>query len=67
MALTNATVPYGIQISNKWIAKAIIENPALKLGVNTAHGEVTYETVAKDLGYEYVSVEKALEKEINAL
>jgi alanine dehydrogenase len=67
MALTNATVPYGIQIANKGIAKAIIENPALKLGVNTAHGEVTYETVAKDLGYEYVSVEKALEKEINAL
>jgi alanine dehydrogenase len=67
MALTNATVPYGIQIANKGIAKAIIENPALKLGINTAHGEVTYETVAKDLGYEYVSVEKALEKEINAL
>ena len=67
MALTNATVPYGIQIANKGIAKAIVENPALKLGVNTAHGEVTYETVAKDLGYEYVSVEKALEKEINAL
>ncbi|MFZ0447323.1 MAG: alanine dehydrogenase [Bacillus sp. (in: firmicutes)] len=67
MALTNATVPYGIQIANKGIAKAIIENPALKLGVNTAHGEVTYETVAKDLGYEYVPVEKALEKEINAL
>lgn len=67
MALTNATVPYGIQIANKGIAKAIIENPAIKLGVNTAHGEVTYETVAKDLGYEYVPVEKALEKEINAL
>ena len=67
MALTNATVPYGIQIANKGIAKAIVENPALKLGVNTAHGEVTYETVAKDLGYEYVPVEKALEKEINAL
>ena len=67
MALTNATVPYGIQIANKGIAKAIIENPALKLGVNTAHGEVTYETVAKDLGYDYVPVEKALEKEINAL
>jgi len=67
MALTNATVPYGIQIANKGIAKAIIENPALKLGINTAHGEVTYETVAKDLGYEYVPVEKALEKEIDAL
>jgi alanine dehydrogenase len=67
IALTNVTVPYGLQIANEGIAKAIIENPALKLGINTANGEVTYETVAKDLGYEYVPVEQALDKEINAL
>ena len=67
MALTNVTVPYGVQIANKGLAKAISENPALKLGLNTANGEVTYETVAKDLGYEYVPVEKALEKELAAL
>ncbi|WHZ02512.1 alanine dehydrogenase [Neobacillus sp. YX16] len=64
MALTNATVPYALQIANKGVVKAISENPALKLGVNVANGEVTYEAVAKDLNYEYVPVEKALEKEI---
>jgi len=67
MALTNVTVPYGLQLANKGIAKAIAENPALKAGVNTANGEVTYETVAKDLGYEFVPVERALAKELASL
>lgn len=64
MALTNVTVPYALQIANKGVVKAISENPALKLGVNVANGDITYEAVAKDLNYEYVPVEKALEKEI---
>lgn len=62
MALTNVTVPYALQIANKGVVKAISENPALKLGVNVANGEITYEAVAKDLNYQYVSVEEALEK-----
>lgn len=67
IALTNATVPYGLQIANKGIVKAMLENPALKLGINTAHHAVTYESVAKDLGYPYVPTEKAFEKELDAL
>ena len=67
IALTNVTVPYGLQLANKGVAKAITDNPALKLGVNVAHGEVTYETVAQDLGYEYVPVEKALQKELASI
>lgn len=62
MALTNVTVPYGLQLANKGFAKAIAENLALKAGVNTAYGEVTNESVAKDLGYEYVPIEKVLKK-----
>ncbi len=64
IALTNVTVPYALQIANKGVFKAIAENQALKLGVNVANGEITYEAVARDLGYEYVPVEKALEKEL---
>ncbi|MFB3160967.1 alanine dehydrogenase [Neobacillus sp. 179-J 1A1 HS] len=64
MALTNATVPYALQIANKGVVRAITENPALKLGVNVANGEITYEAVARDLNYVYVPVEEALEKEI---
>lgn len=66
IALTNVTVPYALQIANKGVFKAIAENEALKLGVNVANGEITYEAVARDLGYDYVSVEKALEKELAA-
>lgn len=64
IALTNVTVPYALQIANKGVFKAISDNAALLLGVNVANGEITYEAVAKDLGYDYVSVEKALEKEL---
>jgi alanine dehydrogenase len=64
MALTNVTVPYALQIANKGAFKAISDNAALLLGVNVANGEITYEAVAKDLGYDYVTVEKALEKEL---
>ncbi|MDR7238930.1 alanine dehydrogenase [Neobacillus drentensis] len=67
MALTNVTVPYALQIANKGVFKAISENAALYLGVNVANGEITYEAVAKDLGYNYVTVEKALEKELATL
>ncbi|MBT2730947.1 alanine dehydrogenase [Bacillus sp. ISL-75] len=64
IALTNVTVPYALQIANKGVFKAISENAALYLGVNVANGEITYEAVAKDLGFDYVTVEKALEKEL---
>jgi alanine dehydrogenase len=67
IALTNVTVPYALQIANKGVQKAISENGALKLGVNTANGEITYEVVAKDLDYTYVSVENALAKEVTAI
>lgn len=64
LALTNSTLFYALQIANKGVFKAIAENDALKRGVNVANGEITFEAVAKDLGYNYVSVEKALEKEL---
>ena len=62
IALTNVTAGYALQIANKGVKRAIADNPALKLGVNTANGSITYEAVAKDLGYEYVPVDSALEK-----
>ncbi|WP_042455131.1 alanine dehydrogenase [Neobacillus dielmonensis] len=64
LALTNVTVPYALQIANKGVCKAIEENLALKLGVNVANGEITYEAVAQDLGYQYVTVEEALKKKL---
>lgn len=59
-ALTNVTMPYTLQIASKGIAQAVKENDALKKGVNTANGYVTYEAVAKDLGYTYSDPYEAL-------
>ncbi|GIN39168.1 MULTISPECIES: alanine dehydrogenase [Heyndrickxia] len=67
IALTNVTIPYAVQIATKGVLKAVNDNPAIKSGINVANGHVTYEAVAKDLGYDYVTVEEALSKEsINA-
>ena len=60
IALTNATVPYALQIASKGILRAIQENKALAQGVNVANGHITCSAVAHDLGYNYVNVEAAL-------
>jgi alanine dehydrogenase len=60
MALTNVTIPYALQISGKGIKRAVLDNPALKLGVNVAGGAITYEAIARDMGIPYVPVEQAL-------
>lgn len=62
IALTNVTVPYALQIADKGVKQAVADSNALKLGVTTAAGHITYEAVARDLGYEYMTVEDALEK-----
>jgi alanine dehydrogenase len=60
IALTNVTVPYALQIANKGVEAAIGDNPALAKGVNVANGSITYEAVAKDLGYDYVAPMEAV-------
>lgn len=67
IALTNVTVPYALQIANKGVFKAIFENESLKLGLNVANGEITYEAVAKDLAYNFVSPERVFEKELTTV
>ncbi|QOR84277.1 alanine dehydrogenase [Geobacillus stearothermophilus] len=66
IALTNVTIPYALQIANKGVMQAITDNPALELGVNVANGEITYEAVARDLGYRYVPAREALGKTLAA-
>ena len=53
LALTNVTVPYGIQLANKGVVEALRASKALESGMNVAKGYVTYPSVAKDLGYDY--------------
>ncbi|UOF90273.1 alanine dehydrogenase [Fodinisporobacter ferrooxydans] len=67
LALTNVTIPYALQIANKGVQKAIADNKALYRGVNVAFGSVTYEAVAKDLGYVFVPADKAMELKVAAI
>jgi alanine dehydrogenase len=60
LALTNVTVPYGLQIAGKGLKQSIQDNRGLMLGVNAAGGSITYEAVARDLGYIYKPAEQAI-------
>jgi alanine dehydrogenase len=53
-ALTNATLPYLLEVASHGAAKAARRDPALALGCNTVAGQVTNEPVAEFLGLAYV-------------
>jgi len=55
-ALTNTTRPYGRKIADLGIVEAVKQDKALARGLNTYGGHVTYEAVARDLGYDYVNI-----------
>ena len=59
-ALTNATLPYAVEIANKGWKKAMQENNDIKLGANVIDGQITYKAVAEAFGLDYTSVEKFL-------
>lgn len=59
-ALTNATLPYGLEIANKGYKKAIKENKALAKGLNVIDGKVTYRPVAKVFNLKYYPVEEVI-------
>lgn len=60
IGLTNVTVPYAVQIANKGYKQAILENEALKKGVNTLEGYVTYKAVADDQELLYKPLDELL-------
>ena len=53
LALTNATLPYALQLANKGWKRALKENPALLKGLNVTDGKVTYAGVAEAFDMEY--------------
>ena len=48
--LTNATVPYLLTLADKGLERACEESNAIKEGVNTYQGEITYPAVAESQG-----------------
>jgi alanine dehydrogenase len=60
LALTNATLPYAIQLANKGWKLACTDNADLRLGLNVVNGKVVYEGVSQAFGLDYTPVAEVL-------
>ena len=60
IALTNVTIPYGVQMANKGCVKAALASPALAKGINTIQGYLTYEAVANAHNFPYTPIQQVL-------
>jgi hypothetical protein len=57
LALTNATMPYAVQLANKGWKAALRDNAALRKGLNMTGGVATYQAVADSFGLPYQEAE----------
>ena len=60
-ALNNVTLPFVLALADKGTLQALEDDPHLLEGLNVHRGRVTYEDVARDLGYDYVPAREAIE------
>jgi alanine dehydrogenase len=60
LALTNATLPYAVEIANKGWKKAMQENPEIRAGANVVFGNVTYRGVAEAFDMQYTPINEFL-------
>ncbi len=60
MALTNATLPYALQIADQGWQQAMRDNQEIARGANVIEGAVTYRSVAESFGMDYIPVQKFL-------
>ncbi|GAB3996168.1 alanine dehydrogenase [Spirosoma daeguense] len=60
VALTNATLPYALQLANKGWQQACRDNGDLKLGLNVVEGKVVYKGVADAFGLPLTDVSDVL-------
>ena len=59
-ALNNATIGHAVALASKGWRRALADDVHLRHGLNVCQGKVTYEAVARDLGYDYVPAESLL-------
>ena len=65
-ALTNATLPYALELANKGFEQAIANDAGLREGVNTYAGKLTYEAVATSQNLEYTPLSNLLDGKASA-
>jgi alanine dehydrogenase len=59
-ALNNATLPFVMAIAGKGAKRAMIDDPHLLAGLNVHKGRITFDAVARDLGFDYRPAKEAL-------
>jgi len=59
-ALTNATLPYALELADKGYEKAARENQDIAKGINIIKGKVTHKGVAEAFGLEYDPLDSLL-------
>jgi len=60
-ALTNATLPYALDLANKGFERAIKDDQGLCEGVNTYAGKLTYEAVATSQNLDYTPLDSLID------
>ncbi len=60
IALTNATLPYVIELADKGWVRAVKENPEIRKGINIALGKITYKAVAEAFDLPYTPLDEVL-------
>jgi alanine dehydrogenase len=60
LALTNATLPYAVEIANKGWKRAMQESAEIKCGANVVKGKITYKGVAEAFDLEYTAIDTLL-------
>lgn len=61
-ALNNATLPFVLALASKGYQRALLEDSHLMEGLNVYKGHITYEAVARDLGYTYAEPQSLLKE-----
>jgi len=60
LALTNATLPYALELAQKGYTIAVRQNADLAKGINIIDGKVTYQGVADAFGLDYTPLDAVL-------
>lgn len=58
--LTNATLPFALEIANRGLIRALKGHPTLARGVNMTHGKVTYRSLSQALDLSYTPLPRVL-------
>lgn len=61
--LTNATLPYVLELANKGFSQAVLDNRALARGVNIYKGSITCRAVGESLNLEYCELGRVLARQ----